>query len=641
MCGFSGILSRADWSSRAEKLLSAMCQSLQHRGPDDHGIWFDAQAGIGLAHTRLAIVDLSPAGHQPMRSASGRYVLAFNGEIYNHLALREQLTDYAWRGHSDTETLLAGFETWGIEHTLVHTVGMFAFALWDKQLHVLTLGRDRAGEKPLYYGWQEDVFLFGSELKALKAYPGFRKELNHEALALFLRYNYIPAPHSIYKNIYKLAPGSLARISLQKKQPHITSYWSAAKVAMTGSLNPFGGDADEAVDELEHLVNEAIAQQMIADVPLGAFLSGGIDSSTIVALMQAQSSQPVRTFSIGFHEARYNEATYAQAVAKHLGTQHTELYVTIEEALAVIPKLPSLYDEPFADSSQIPTFLVAELAKNQVTVALSGDAGDELFCGYNRYTMTSKLWDKINKIPLPLRQGTSKMVQNIAPETWERFASWIPVLKHYAQVGSKMHKGAGVLASATVNDAYHRLVSHHERPYSLLVAEGVEPGIFMDQHHAELSGLSDISRMMAMDFVSYLPDDILVKVDRAAMGVSLETRVPFLDHRLVEFAWTLPLSLKLRNGQSKWLLRQLLDRYVPRTLIERPKMGFAIPLGEWLRGPLRPWAACLLHESRLQKEEIFAPQAITAMWQQHLQGKGNFSALLWNVLMFQAWWEMQ
>ncbi|EHL29266.1 asparagine synthase (glutamine-hydrolyzing) [Legionella drancourtii] len=642
MCGFSGVLSRVDWSSMAEQLLSAMSQSIAHRGPDDHGIWFDPQAGIGLAHTRLAIVDLSPAGHQPMLSTNGRYVIAFNGEIYNHLTLREQLNSSdTWRGHSDTETLLAGFSVWGIEQTIARSVGMFAFAVWDKQLQILTLGRDRAGEKPLYYGWQDEVFLFGSELKALKVHPGFKKELNHDALALFLRHNYIPAPHSIYKDIHKLAPGTLLRLSLKNPQPTITNYWSAAQKAVAGSAASFKGDAVELVDELERLAKAAIAQQMIADVPLGAFLSGGIDSSTVVALMQAQSSQPVRTFSIGFHEEKYNEAKYAKAVAEHLGTQHTELYISTAEALDVIPKLSTLYDEPFSDSSQIPTFLVSELAKQGVTVALSGDAGDELFCGYNRYTMTAKLWGKINRIPLSVRKGTAMVMKQIAPAHWDKFASLLPVLKQYAQFGSKVHKGAYVLASASVNEAYRRLISHHDAPYSLLMMKGQEPGIFMDEHVAGLAQLDEVNRMMAMDFMSYLPDDILVKVDRAAMGVSLETRVPFLDHRLIEFAWTIPLAMKLRDGQSKWPLRQLLYRYVPQPLIERPKMGFAIPLHEWLRGPLQPWAEVLLNEQRLHQEGIFNPQAVRSMWVQHGQGKGNFSALLWNILMFQAWWEVQ
>lgn len=638
MCGFAGVLSRADWSGISEKLLASMCDSIAHRGPNDRGTWYDAGAGVGFAHTRLSVVDLSPAGHQPMSSASGRYVIAFNGEIYNHLKLREQLKIETWRGHSDTETLLAGFETWGIEETIKRTIGMFAFALWDKLLHTLTLVRDRAGEKPLYYGWNDDVFLFGSELKALKIHPHFKKELDHGALALFLRHNYIPAPHSIYKNVSKLLPGTFLQLSLENPQPIIKSYWTLAGISTADS---FKGDELEAVDELERLTKDAIAQQMVADVPLGAFLSGGIDSSTIVALMQAQSTRPVRTFSIGFHEKQYNEAAYAKSVAEHLGTQHTELYVSTEDALAVIPRLPVLYDEPFSDSSQIPTFLVSELAKQEVTVALSGDAGDELFCGYNRYKMTAQFWGKINKIPLPVRKAAAKLIKNFSPMTWDRFASVLPLLGRYPQTGLKLHKGAHVLTSVNAQEAYRTLISHHEAPYSLLIAEGVEPNTFMDENLVHFTGLGEISKMMAMDFISYLPDDILVKVDRAAMGVSLETRVPFLDHRLIEFAWSLPLSMKLKDGQTKWPLRQILDRYVPRELIERPKMGFGIPLADWLRGPLQNWAETLLDEGRLSQGGIFNSQPIRDMWKQHLSGKGNFSSLLWNILMFQAWWEVQ
>lgn len=640
MCGFSGVLSRLDWSSQAEKILSAMNHSMVHRGPDDQGVWFDSQAGIGLAHTRLAVVDLSPAGHQPMISPSGRYVIAFNGEIYNHLTLRSQLNS-DWRGHSDTETLLAGFEAWGIERTLQRSVGMFAFAVWDKHSSTLILGRDRAGEKPLYYGWHNEVFLFGSQLSALKEHPAFMKELNHDALALFLRHNYIPAPYSIYKNIYKLVPGAVLQLSLKNPQPVVNLYWSAANKSVAGFNTSFKGDETELIDELERLAKQAIVQQMSADVPLGAFLSGGVDSSTVVSLMQAQASCPVRTFSIGFHEEQYNEANYAKAVADHLGTQHTELYISTNDALNVIPKLSMLYDEPFSDSSQIPTFLVSELAKQKVTVALSGDGGDELFCGYNRYQMTSKLWSRINKVPLPLRKGTANLLQKISPLTWDKVASRLPVFNQYPQFGSKVHKGSDVLASASVDEAYRRLVSHHHEPYSLLIAEGREPKTFRDQCVENLAGLDDINRMMAMDFVSYLPDDILVKVDRAAMGVSLETRVPFLDHRLIEFAWSIPLSMKLYGGQSKWPLRKLLSRYVPSHLIDRPKMGFAIPLHQWLRGPLHHWAAALLDERRLKNEGIFNAQKVSTLWQHHVQGKGNYAPLLWSILMFQAWWEVQ
>ena len=642
MCGFSGVLSRVDWSNISQKVLLSMCDSIAHRGPNDRGIWFDPGARIGFAHTRLSVVDLSPAGHQPMVSASGRYVIAFNGEIYNHLKLREQLKIDTWRGHSDTETLLAGFEAWGIEATIKRSIGMFAFALWDKQLQTLTLGRDRVGEKPLYYGWHDSVFLFGSELKALKIHPYFKKELDHGALALFLRHNYIPAPYSIYKNISKLLPGTLLHLSLREPQPVIQNYWSASDVTQIGALASFKGDEHEMVDELERLALDAVAQQMIADVPLGAFLSGGVDSSTVVALMQAQSSHAVRTFSIGFREEQYNEAKYAKAVSDYLGTQHTELYVTTEEALTVIPKLSTLYDEPFSDSSQIPTFLVSELAKRDVTVALTGDAGDELFCGYNRYKLTAQFWGTINKIPLPVRKGVAKLIKNVSPIAWDRLASVFTLFKNNSSIGLKLHKVAHILTCTTAREVYRQTISHHDRPYSLILDNGIEPFTFMDQNRASFTEeLGPIEQMMLLDLVSYLPDDILVKVDRAGMGVSLETRVPFLDHRLIEFSWRIPLSMKLKNGQTKWPLRQLLYRYVPRDLIERPKMGFGIPLPEWLRGPLRHWAEALLDEHRLQREGIFNPKPIRVMWEQHIRGQGNFSSLLWNVLMFQAWLETE
>jgi asparagine synthase (glutamine-hydrolysing) len=641
MCGFSGFLTRVNYSDSSEKLLYAMCDAMKHRGPDDRGIWYDAEAGIALAHTRLAVVDLSPAGHQPMVFASGRYVIAFNGEIYNHLKLRKQLKIDSWHSHSDTETLLAGFEAWGIEETIVRTIGMFAFALWDKHAHTLTLGRDRVGEKPLYYGWHDHVFLFGSELKALKIHPHFKKELDHGALTLFLRHNYIPAPHSIYRNMSKLQPGTLLHLSLKNPQPVLKNYWSAMSLVKAGTTTPFKGDAIDAVNELERLAKDAITQQMVADVPLGAFLSGGVDSSTVVALMQAQSSLPVRTFSIGFYEAQYNEAKYAKAVAEHLGTQHTELYITTDDVLAVIPKLAHLYDEPFADSSQIPTFLVSQLAKQQVTVALTGDAGDELFCGYNRYKVAAEYWGNMNKIPLAIRKVMAKLIRGVSPKTWDGFASAVPFMSRHPQMGLKMHKGADLLASATLSEAYRRLTSHHDTPSSLLITKETEPHTFMEHHFAALTGIGEISQMMAMDLLSYLPDDILVKVDRAAMGVSLETRVPFLDHRLIEFAWTVPMSMKIKNGQNKWLLRHLLNRYVPSQLIERPKMGFGMPLSEWLRGPLQNWVDGLLDEPRLHQEGIFNPQPVCHMWQQHRQGKGNFAYLLWNILMFQVWLEQQ
>lgn len=641
VCGFSGFISRYSAINNVEAILEQMGQAIFHRGPDDGGEWFDAEAGVGFSHRRLSIVDLSPAGHQPMVSASDRYVIAFNGEIYNHQRLRDELVATGkspnWRGHSDTETVLAGFDAWGIQATIERATGMFAFAIWDKQTRSLTLGRDRIGEKPLYYGWQGDTFLFGSELKALKAHPAFKGEIDRGAVCLFLRHNYIPAPYSIYQGIRKLEPGCLLSISLSKPEPKVWSYWSAIK-AMTVGQSSF--TPCEAVDELERLAKDAIAQQMMADVPLGAFLSGGVDSSTVVALMQAQSTRPVKTFSIGFNEEAYNEAEHAKAVARHLGTEHTELYVSAEQAMEVIPRLPSMYCEPFSDSSQIPTFLVSQMAKQHVTVSLSGDAGDELFCGYSRYQMTSNLWRKLSMLPAPLRGAAAKAITAIPPQGWDRMAGFIPGAARFNNLGDRLHKGAGVLASRSIEELYLGLVSHHRDP-SALVIGGIEPATLLTGNAPDLAGFGNVQRMMALDLMTYLPDDILVKVDRAAMGVSLETRVPFLDHRIVEFAWQLPLSMKLRDGQSKWPLRQVLYRHVPRELIDRPKMGFGIPLHDWLRGPLRDWAESLLDESRLRQEGIFQPLPIRRLWAEHQSGKRNWAYLLWSVLMFQAWLENQ
>jgi asparagine synthase (glutamine-hydrolysing) len=634
-----------------------MGERLAHRGPDDGGVWCDADAGIGLSHRRLSILDLSVAGHQPMVSASGRFVIAFNGEIYNHLELRQELEGSAlspspspasgrwetdWRGHSDTETLLAGIEAWGLEATLKKSIGMLAIALWDRETHTLTLARDRIGEKPLYYGWQgegdERTFLFGSELKALKVHPAFAADIDRGALCLLLRHNYIPAPYSIYQGIAKLEPGCLLSVSLAQPEPRIWKYWDLIEVARVGIAQPFAGTPDQSVDVLEVLTKDAVRQQMMADVPLGAFLSGGVDSSTVVALMQAQSSRPVKTFTIGFNEEGYNEAVHAKAVARHLGTEHTELYVTPEQAMGVIPHLPGLYCEPFADSSQIPTFLVSQLAKQHVTVSLSGDAGDELFCGYNRYQITDALWRKLSVVPAPLRALAAKGITSISPEKWDGLAHLIPGAARYSSLGDKLHKGAGVLASPTVDDLYLGIVSHLRNPAEWVI-DGKEPPTHLKGSRPELDGLNDVERMMALDTISYLPDDILVKVDRAAMGVSLESRVPFLDHRVVEFAWSLPLEYKLRDGQTKWPLRQVLYRHVPRELIDRPKMGFGVPLQDWLRGSLRDWAEGLLDEARLRREGYFHSAPIRQMWAEHLSGRRNWMPRLWNVLMFQAWLE--
>jgi asparagine synthase (glutamine-hydrolysing) len=625
-----------------------MAGCIRHRGPDHHAVWSDSEAGIALAHNRLAIVDLTPAGNQPMESATGRFVTVYNGEIYNHMAMRDSLAAegfrFDWRGHSDTETLLAAIESWGVEGALERAIGMFGLALWDKREKRLILARDRLGEKPLYYGWQgsgaDASFLFGSELKALAAHPAFAAAVDRRALSLYMRHGYVPAPWSIYEGISKLPPGTHLTLAAGAREPVITPYWSGLEIARSGVADPLRLSPEEATDELEKLLLDAVKQQMMADVPLGAFLSGGIDSSTVVALMQAQSSRPVKTFTIGFKEKDYNEAEHAKSVARHLGTDHTELYVTPEQARSVIPMLPAIYDEPFADSSQVPTRLVSELARRHVTVSLSGDAGDELFGGYNRYILTQRLWRRLAAVPRPLRRAMATALTSLSPATWNRVAGAVqpllPAKARQAVPGDKIHKGAGVLASGSAGELYHGLVSLWRDPASVVIG-GEEPQTLLTGNRPPLDGLGEIERMMALDMLTYLPDDILTKVDRAAMSVSLETRVPFLDHRVVEFAWRLPLDYKLRGRETKWALRQVLYRYVPREIMERPKMGFGVPIGDWLRGPLRDWAESLLSPSRLASEGYFRPEPIRRIWADHLKGDVNMQHLLWCVLMFQAW----
>lgn len=650
MCGFVGFLTLdAGGMDSLDGLATRMADAIAHRGPDGAGAWSDTQAGIALAHRRLAIVDLSPAGFQPMVSADSRYVIVFNGEIYNHGDLREELNRSGrapnWRGHSDTETLLACIAAWGIRATVARCVGMFAFAVWDKAERRLTLGRDRLGEKPLYYGWQarngKRSFVFGSELKALKPHPAFEGRVNRDALSLQLRLNYIPAPHSIYTGIAKLEPGCLATLSLAHPEPEIVRYWSVAEVASAGAGQAFDGTPAEATDALEARLKASIKRQMVADVPLGAFLSGGVDSATVVSLMQAQSGQPVRTFTIGFDDKQFNEAEHAKQVARHLGTDHSELYVSAQDALDVIPRLPSLYCEPFSDSSQIPTFLVAQMARRHVTVALSGDGGDELFSGYNRYVMADRMWKKLSRLPVASRKLVGRSLTSVSAGTWNRVFGVanrvLPGALRQAHAGMKMHKAGAAMAAQDIQELYLNLVRNWENPASVVRgATGVR--ILLDEHQ-ELPNLDEIQRMMALDMMTYLPDDILAKVDRAAMGVSLEGRVPFLDHEVVEFAWSLPQHLKIAEGQGKWILRQVLYRHVPKELIERPKMGFGIPLGDWLRGPLRDWAEALLDEQRLQREGFFEPAQIRRKWEEHVSNLRNWEHQLWAVLMFQAWLE--
>lgn len=647
MCGIAGFLSvDAGTGTEAERssILRRMGHAIAHRGPDDDGVWQDTEAGIGFVHRRLSIVDLSPAGHQPMASSGGRYVIVFNGEIYNHRRLRAEIEAAAgerpWRGHSDTETLLGGIELWGLEAMLGRCVGMFAFALWDRQERSLTLCRDRMGEKPLYYGWQGRAFLFGSELKALRAHDAFAASIDRDAIALLMRLNYIPAPHSVYRGIAKLPPGCLLTVSARHRDAKPHAYWTARGAIADGRAHPFEGTADEAVDSLETLLKEAVAQQMEADVPLGAFLSGGVDSSTIVALMQAQSRRPVKTFAIGFDEEAYNEAHFAEAVARHLGTEHTSMYVSPQDALDVIPLLPAMYDEPFADSSQIPTHLVSRLARTHVTVSLSGDAGDELFCGYTRYLLGDRLWRRISRLPPVVRRGLAGMITSLSPAALDRVMgaveNLLPRRLRLAPWGDKLHKGARVLASPDSSELYRGLVSHWDDPAALVLGS-TEPPTPLTDGSMDITGLNDVERMMAIDTVSYLPDDVLCKVDRAAMSVSLESRVPLLDHRVVEFAWRLPQSMKLRDGVSKWVLRQVLYRHVPQSLIDRPKTGFGVPIGEWLRGPLRVWAEDLLDESRLRQDGLFDVAMVRRRWSEHLGGRRNWQYHLWDVLAVQSW----
>jgi asparagine synthase (glutamine-hydrolysing) len=639
MCGITGF-----WSLGTPEAIIAerMACKIESRGPDDAGVWVDEAAGLALAHRRLSILDLSPAGHQPMRSPCGRYVLVYNGEIYNHLDLRLELEGEAgvinWRGHSDTETLLAALRHWGIEAALGRLNGMFAFAFWDSAERILYIARDRMGEKPLYYGRSGNTLLFGSELKALAAHPDWKGEVDRDALALYMRHNNVPAPWSIYKGIAKLPPAHYVAVTDSGRvvgKP--VCYWSLAQVAERG-VSSVSGSPEELCDELDVLLRDAVRRRMAADVPLGAFLSGGYDSTVVAALMQAQSERPVKTFTIGFDEEGYDEARHAKAVAEHLGTDHTELYVTPEEAMAVIPRIPAIYDEPFSDSSQIPTFLVSQLARGHVKVSLSGDGGDELFYGYHRYFTGERIWRKLKPLPLPLRRFAAQIALHAPGRALEAAMTVLPKKFRINHVADRLPKIAGLLAHPDGLALYHQLVSHWSQP-DKLVPGATEPNTILGRQD-ELPSLPGLrEQMMYLDMMTYLPDDILTKVDRASMAVSLEARVPLLDHRVVEFAWQVPTEYKSRDGYGKWLLRQLLYRYVPRELMDRPKMGFGVPIEHWLRGPLREWAEELLDENRLRQEGYFDPLPIRRMWDEHVSGKRRWHYYLWDVLMFQAWLE--
>ena len=650
MCGFAGFFSKQIASDDYSHVAERMAATLEHRGPDESGSWSDASAGFAVAHQRLAILDLSRHGHQPMLSASGRWVLAYNGEIYNHLDLRKQLKSScntsSWRGHSDTETLLACIDAWGIEETLSRVAGMFAFALWDRQERALTLARDRMGEKPLYYGWQNKTFLFGSELKALRTHPSFKSEVNRNALTLLLRHNCIPAPYSIYAGINKIRPGHTISFDFasnaENQDGREVAYWRLNDVVEQGIRHPFPGTESEAVEAMESQLSESIGAQMLSDVPLGAFLSGGIDSSTIAALMQSQSSRPIKTFTVGFADEGYNEASEARAVASHLGTDHTELTVTPEDALSVIPQLPSIYCEPFSDSSQIPTVLISKLVRQNVTVALSGDAGDELFGGYNRYLMANQVWRKIQRLPKIGRSSIAAILRGVPPSGWDRAYSvlepLVPAGRRVSTPGDKIHKLADVIGVDDQYGYYRRLTSHFPRPTDIVPGSNEPLSLVTDSSTAPEVDCFE-HWMMAMDAKTYLPDDILVKVDRAAMASSLETRAPFLDHRVAELAWKLPIRFKVGGGITKGILRNILHQYVPKELVERPKMGFSVPLDRWLRGPLRDWAEDLLSQHRFESGGFFRPEPITKMWSEHLSGKRSWQYHLWTVLMFQAWLE--
>ncbi len=637
MCGIAGFVAASPIAGGgSESIAERMAASLSHRGPDDQGIWRDDEAGAVLVHRRLSIIDLSPAGHQPMISADGRFAISYNGEVYSYQPIAAELaaSGYKFRGHSDTEVMLESFAVNGIEPTLKRMIGMFAIALWDRRERTLTLIRDRLGIKPLYWAKFGNLFLFGSELKALRAHPGWTPRIDRNAVAAFMRHNYIPAPHTIYEGVHKLEPGMILTLPWQG-EPQIARFWDARAVARDGMLRPLECSDAELTGQLEALLQDAVGRRMIADVPLGAFLSGGIDSSTVVALMQAAGSSKVRTFSIGFDIPGYNEAPQAAAVARHLQTEHTELTVTSSQALDVIPRLAEWYDEPFADSSQIPTYLVSAMTRRHVTVALSGDGGDELFAGYNRYQLTQRFWRALSLLPRALRKGVATALTAVSPDRWTLLLGALPARVRPPQAGDKVHKAADVLRLDGPDAIYRRLVSHWEP--AEIMPQAREPKSLLNDPTLAKEFPDLMARMQFLDLVTYLPDDILTKVDRASMAVALEARVPLLDHRVVEFCWRLPRHAKVRGNTSKWLLRQVLYRHVPPALVERPKMGFGIPLGEWLRGPLRDWAEALLDERRLSEAGLLDAAIVRCYWQEHIGGRRNWQYLIWDVLMLEAW----
>lgn len=640
MCGLTGFwdFNQNQQAARMRQIATQMADRIQHRGPDSHATWVDEQLGLALAHRRLAIVDLSPLGAQPMASRTERFQLVYNGELYNFPELRRELEilGHKFRGQSDTEVMLACFEQWGIAASLAKFIGMFAIVVWDARDRQLHLIRDRLGKKPLYWGWRGKVLLFGSELSALTAHPAWHPVVDRRALSAFVRLAYVPAPLSIYEGISQVQPGHWLVID-GPNQVASQCYWSLPQISNERRAQRISGaDLKAETDHLEDLLKAAVSCRMIADVPLGAFLSGGVDSSLVVALMQSQSSAQVKTFSIGFNSPGYNEAEHAKAVAQHLGCEHTELYVGDNEALDVVPRLANMFSEPFGDSSQIPTYLVSQMTRRHVTVALSGDGGDEVFAGYNRYQQAKRIGRVFQILPHLIRRLVGLGIIKLSPAFWDRLFEWLPASIRLRMAGDKMHKLAALIGEADADDIYKHLISFWPYEPGIVIGEPAFPGI--------LAGLTPhpypqevVEQMQLLDQLTYLPDDILTKVDRASMAVSLEARAPLLDHRVVEYGWQLPMSLKIHNGQSKYLLRQVLYRHVPQTLIDRPKMGFAVPLDSWLRGPLRDWAEDLLNPNRLEDDGYLNSQMVRTRWREHLSGRRNWQYSLWNILMFQAW----